>query len=55
MIINNNKENFIVKINDKILSKDEYVFEDNSITFKTPPQSNDKISILRENDGQTSN
>ena len=55
MIINSNKENFIVKVNDKILSKEEYDFKDNNITFKTTPEPNDKILVLRENDGQTNN
>ena len=55
MIINNNNRKLIVKINDKVLTKEEYKLEDNSITFKTPPKPNDRISLLRENNGQTSN
>jgi hypothetical protein len=53
MIINSN---IVVTVNDKVLSPEEYTLEDNSLTFKSPPEIGDEIKIKRLKDnGQTDN
>lgn len=48
--------NIIVKVNDEVkVPIEDYTIENNVLTFKTPPEPNDKITILREEDGETNN